>query len=65
MTGCVAKRNCVYSIIKNAVRWACPVKKNVTNDYPEFMPLEKQALHNKNESDSSALIFVILIKSLS
>ena len=30
----------VQKIIKNAVRWACPVKKNIKIDCPEFMPLE-------------------------
>ena len=31
----------VQKIIKNAVRWACPVKKNIKIDCPEFKPLEK------------------------
>ena len=28
-------------IIKNAVKWACPIKKNITLDCPHFMALEK------------------------
>lgn len=31
----------VQRIIKNGVRWACPVKKNLEIPCPEFMPLEK------------------------
>lgn len=30
----------VQKIIKNAVRWACPVKKNMEIKCPNFMPLE-------------------------
>lgn len=30
----------VQKIINNAVRWACPVKKNIKIDCPEFKPLE-------------------------
>ena len=31
----------VQKIIKNGVKWACPVKKNLEIPCPEFMPLEK------------------------
>ena len=31
----------VQKIIKNAVRWACPIKKNIELVCPHFMPLEK------------------------
>jgi trehalose utilization protein len=31
----------VQKIIKNAVRWACPIKKNIELTCPHFMPLEK------------------------
>ena len=31
----------VQKIIKNAVRWACPIKKNIELICPHFMPLEK------------------------
>ena len=31
----------VQKVIKNAVKWACPVRKNIEIPCPEFMPLEK------------------------
>ena len=31
----------VQKILKNAVRWACPVKKNIEITCPDFKPLEK------------------------
>ena len=31
----------VQKILKNAVRWACPVKKNIAITCPDFKPLEK------------------------
>jgi len=31
----------VQKVIKNAVKWACPVRKNMEIPCPEFMPLEK------------------------
>ena len=31
----------VQRILKNAVRWACPIKKNIPIDCPEWAPLEK------------------------
>ena len=31
----------VQKVIKNGVKWACPVKKNLEIPCPEFMPLEK------------------------
>jgi len=31
----------VQKIIKNAVRWACPIKKNIELTCPHFKPLEK------------------------
>lgn len=31
----------VQRILKNAVRWACPIKKNIPITCPEFAPLEK------------------------
>ena len=35
------KNENVQKIIKNGVKWACPVKKNLDIHCPEFMPLEK------------------------
>lgn len=35
------KNENVQRIIKNAVRWACPVRKNIEMECPHFEPLEK------------------------
>lgn len=32
----------VQRILKNAVRWACPINKNIRIECPEFAPLENQ-----------------------
>jgi len=33
----------VQKIIKNAVRWACPIQKNIELTCPEFQPLENES----------------------